>query len=199
MMDLIGAFFFSSVIIVGLKKDLPPQQQNNHSTLVNLTLKSIAVAAPLLALTYIGFSYLAAVHSYSLLGVNEDQLITQISSTVLGEHGGIVVSIAVALACLTTAVALAAVFAEFLHEDITLYKAGYGVSLIATLLVTFFISTLEFTAIKNLLGPILEVCYPALIALTVLNIMNKLWGWKFIKTPVFLIFVISLISKFINN
>lgn len=196
MMDLIGAFFFSSVVIVCLKKDLPPNEQNNHSTLMSLTLKSIAVAAPLLAITYIGFSYLAASYSHDLANFNSDELIGQIALIVLGNQAGLIASLAVALACLTTVIALAAVFAEFLHEDITGFKFGYIPSLIVTLLITYFISILNFTMIKAMLTPILEIAYPALIMLTACNILYKLFGLKTVKTPVAIIFVLSLANAF---
>ncbi|MBA2726651.1 MAG: branched-chain amino acid transport system II carrier protein, partial [Parachlamydiaceae bacterium] len=177
MMDLIGAFFFSSVIIVCLKKDLPMQEVDNHSRIMSLTMKSIAVAAPLLALTYIGFSFLAAGQSKELADFKSDELISQITVLVLGKHAGLIVSVAVVLACLTTAIALAAVFAEYLHEDITRFKIGYVPSLALTLVVTYFISILNFTMIIALLGPVLQVIYPALITLTICNILYKLYGF----------------------
>jgi LIVCS family branched-chain amino acid:cation transporter len=192
MMDLIGAFFFSSVVIVCLKKDMPPAEQNDQKKVMILTLKAIGVAAPLLALTYIGFSYLAAGFSSQLEGVQSDEMIKQISLIVLGEHAGLIVCIAVALACLTTAIALASVFAEYLHEDISQFKLGYGPSLIATTVVAFFISTLNFTVIKSMLAPVLEVCYPALIVLTICNILYKLYGWERIRVFAFAIFGLSL-------
>lgn len=196
MMDLIGAFFFSSVVIVCLKKDMPLQEVDNHSRIMNLTMKAIAVAAPLLALTYIGFSFLAAAHSHALADFHSDELISKITVLVLGKHAGLFVSIAVVLACLTTVIALAAVFAEYLHEDITRFKLGYVPSLAITLVITYFISTLNFTMIIALLGPVLEVCYPALITLTIANILYKLYGFKIVKTPVLIVFLLSLANAF---
>ncbi len=196
MMDLIGAFFFSSVIIVCLKKDLPMQEVDNHSRIMSLTMKSIAVAAPLLALTYIGFSFLAAGHSKELADFKSDELISQITVLVLGKHAGLIVSVAVVLACLTTAIALAAVFAEYLHEDITRFKIGYVPSLALTLVVAYFISILNFTMIIALLGPVLQVIYPALITLTICNILYKLYGFKIVKTPVMVVFLLSLANAF---
>lgn len=198
MMDLIGAFFFSSVIIVCLKNDLPEHDQNNHSKIIKLTLKSIAIAAPLLALTYIGFSYVAAAHSTELGNYKSDELISQISNIVLGKNAGLIVSVAVVLACLTTVIALAAVFAEYLHEDITFFKLGYTPALVLTLVVTYFISTFNFTMISTILGPILEVCYPALIILTLANILYALFGFKPVKTPVAIMFFLSLANAFWN-
>lgn len=192
-MDLLGAFFFSSVVLVCLRKELPAEQMNNTPLLLRLTLNASYIGAGLLSLVYIGFSYLAAFHSEQLVGVQADTLISKIAQIVLGEQAGIIVCMAVALACLTTAIALAAVFAEYMHEDITSFKLGYGTCLIATLICTYFISTLNFTVIIAKLAPVLKVCYPALIVLSFFNILNKVYHVKMIRTPVYSVFLSSLI------
>ena len=190
-MDLLGAFFFSSVVIVGLKSSLPPGEKSPKSLLA-VTLKASLIGGVLLGLTYIGFSYVAAFHSGALKDIPPDELISMAASHVLGPYASIIACIAVSFACLTTAIALAAVFAEFLKEDIFFDKIGYIPSLIVTLAVTFFVSTLNFTGIAAFLEPILMVCYPALIVLTLFNILYKTYGIETIKLPVFATFLISL-------
>lgn len=191
-MDLLGAFFFASVVIVCLKKDLPTQQMSNSALIMKLTLRASVIGAFLLSIVYIGFSYLASYHSTALFGIKSDDLISQIAVRVLGDQGGIVVCIAVALACLTTAIALCSVFAEYLHEDITAYRVNYSLCLVTTLLITYFISTLNFTVIISLLAPILQVCYPALIALSFFNILYKISDVKSVKVPVYAVFFATL-------
>ena len=196
-MDLIGAFFFSSVILSCLKADPENNKKTNDKAIIKMTLKASIIGASLLSLVYIGFSLVAAFHSESLSGVNQDQLIGMIAIHVLGPYAGVFACIAVALACLTTAIALAAVFAEFLHKDIFQNKVGYIQALIGTLIVTFFISTLNFMGIAKILFPILQICYPALIALSLLNLAYKLFHFKPIKIPVLVVLVISLANFFI--
>lgn len=193
-MDLLGAFFFSSVVLVCLKKDMPENERGNYKKLINLTLKASCIGAFLLAVIYIGFSYVAAFNSDHLAGVNADQLISSIAYQVLGPYAGVVVSAAVALACLTTAIALSAVFAEFIHEDVSMYKLGYIPSLLLTLAIAFFVSTFNFMGIAKILSPILHICYPALIVLSFANILYKLYGFKPVKIPVLVVFVGSLLS-----
>lgn len=196
-MDLIGAFFFSSVILSCLKTDSEHANQKNHKEIIKMTLKASVIGAFLLSLVYIGFSFVAAFHSESLVGINQDQLIGMIAIHVLGSYAGVAACIAVALACLTTAIALAAVFAEFIHNDISANKIGYIPALIGTLIVTYFISTLNFMGIAKILFPILQICYPALIALSLLNIAFKLYHFKPVKIPVLIIFTVSLIGFFL--
>jgi len=196
-MDLMGAFFFSSVVILCLKKELHPEDQKDFRHLIKMTFKASCIGASLLALIYIGSSYLAAYNSEILASVPKDEILAALALQILGPNAGFIAIIAVALACLTTAIALAAVFAEFLHEDITFKKIGYGPCLILTLAATFLMSTLDFSGIMKFLAPILIVCYPALIVLSLTNILYKLYGFKPVLTPVIIVLLLSLAVYFI--
>jgi LIVCS family branched-chain amino acid:cation transporter len=165
------------------------------------TLKASCIGAFLLGFIYVGFSYVAAFNSQSLMGISKDQVLATLSQQILGPNAGIIASIAVALACLTTAIALAVVFAEFLHLDVFQGKITYHTSLIITLFISFIFSTLDFIGIIAFLAPILEVCYPALIMLCIVNIGYKLIHFKPVKVPVFGVFILSLahhIFKFLT-
>jgi LIVCS family branched-chain amino acid:cation transporter len=70
-------------------------------------------------------------------------------------------------------------------------------SLIVTLIITFLMSTLRFSGISQVLGPVLTVIYPALIVLTVVNLLYQLWGFKPVKTPVIIALALSLIAYFL--
>lgn len=194
-MDLLGAFFFSSVVIACLKNSVE-QKEKSPRRLMITTFKASAIGAFLLAITYVGFSYVSSYHSGVLKDVPSDELISMIAIHVLGPNAAIIACIAVALACLTTAIALAAVFAEFIHNDITMGKLNYGPSLIGTLIVAFFVSTLNFSGIAAFLTPILQIIYPALIALTVMNILYKLYGIEIVKAPVLAVFLLSIANYF---
>lgn len=191
-MDLLGAFFFSSVIIVGIKSHLKKFDPENPKTIIKMTLKSIAIGASLLALVYIGFSYVSSFNSTALANALPDQMIGLLAIQILGPYAGIVACAAVALACLTTAIALAAVSAEYIYEDLSLKKISYLAGLVITLIISYFVSTLNFTGIVKMLGPVLEVCYPSLILLTLLNILHKTNGLKIVKGPVYTLFSLSI-------
>lgn len=193
-MDLLASFFFSSIAILCLKKEYAEDEGKvDVKRLIKMTIKASCIGAFLLGIVYLGFSYVASVNSTLLANVKPDELIGVISLHVLGPYAGIVASICVALACFGTGIALAAVFAEFVHEDLTMKKLQYKPALIITLILAFFISTLEFTGIMSFLAPILFICYPALIALSILNILYKLYNFKPVKLPVLIVFLVSLI------
>lgn len=193
-MDLLGAFFFSSVVLECLKSEQTAPNQKNYKRIISMTLKASLIGGLLLSVIYVGFSYVAAFHSASLVGVGQDQLIGIIAKKILGHYAGIAACVAVVLACLTTAIALAAVFAEFLHHDVTQEKIGYIPSLVITLVISYFISTLNFMGIAKFLLPILQVSYPALIVLSIVNIAFKLHHFKPVKLPVAITFVITVMA-----
>ncbi|MDP1880595.1 MAG: branched-chain amino acid transport system II carrier protein, partial [Parachlamydiaceae bacterium] len=101
---------------------------------------------------------------------------------------------AIALACLTTAIALISAFTVFFQKEILRYKLSYQTTLILSLILTFFISMLDFNGISSFLWPILQICYPGLIVLTFLNIANRLVDFKPLKGPVAFTFGCSLIA-----
>ncbi len=194
-MDLVAAFFFSAEILMLLRKDDPHKSTRKHDAVALLTKASI-VGAVLLTLVYAGFTLSAAAFSPSLSGVHSPDLLAVLGLKTLGPRGATVVSIAVTLACLTTAIALTAAFSNFFRTEIMREKIGYKTSIIITLLVTLIISTLEFEGIARFLGPTLRICYPALITMTLLNIAHKVTGFKPIKIPVAIVFVVTLVLHF---
>lgn len=169
-MDLLAAFFFSSIILSSLKDALSLNPEEN---LMKMTLKAGAIGAFLLAATYIGFSYIASYHGNGLAIDSTDQLLGAITMKIMGPSAGIWICATIALACLTTAIALCNVFADFISTHLFQGKISYNTTLICTLLATFIVANLQFTGISAFLGPILEICYPFLIVLTIYNLILK--------------------------
>ncbi|MFA6915718.1 MAG: branched-chain amino acid transport system II carrier protein [Parachlamydiales bacterium] len=185
-MDLLGAFFFSSVVIAGLKNDLnATSSKQDSSALIKVAIKASVLGAILLAIVYAGFSAIAAYNGSLLEPLPKDEMIGVLSRNILGQYAGFIATVCVALATLTTAMALSSVFAEFLHKDVALGKIGYIPSLLVTLVIAFFVSTLHFTGIAQFLEPILQVCYPSMIVLSAANLCYKLFGFKPVKSLVF--------------
>ncbi len=181
-MDLLAAFFFSSLVYSRLKSQ--SKSKDNKGLLLPI-FKASLIGASLLSIIYIGFSYVAAHHSLALEGTGVDQLLGRIGQIVLGHHAGLIVCISIALTCLTTAIALTVVSAEFLQKRVTKGRISYEWSLVVTLVVTVFVSTLEFTGIVRLLAPMLQIIYPSLLILCLFNTFHKTLDYKPVKLPVF--------------
>lgn len=184
MMDLLGSFFFSTVVIAALRKVSTTDGVVDSRLMIKNSLISSVIGAFLMAVVYIGMSYVAALHSSSLVGCRKEVLLGTIALQVLGSYAGIATCLAVVFACLTTAIALTAVFAEFFQQAIMKDRISYRTSLIVTLAVAFFMSTLEFSGIMAFLMPVVKVLYPALLLLSLWNIASKLWHQR--KAPLVL-------------
>ncbi|MGD2168834.1 MAG: branched-chain amino acid transport system II carrier protein [Chlamydiota bacterium] len=196
-MDLLAAFFFSSTILNVLR--MKNKESKETSSYANIAFGASIIGALLLAAIYVSFSYLAVFHGSQLHVHGTDELLAAITMKIAGANAGVLVCITIAVACLTTAIALISVFTDFMQKEVLKGKVRYEVVLIISLLLTFLVSTFRFTGVSTFLGPILQVCYPGLIALTALNIMYSLKDFKPIKAPVFSVFFISLCIYFLQR
>lgn len=177
MMDLLAAFFFSATTVRYLRDHLKANEVS-HLTMPLSTLTCI-IGISLLAIVYYGFILLGARFAGLLEGVDPHQMLVAIAGTSLGPAAIPVISITIILACLTTVSVLVTLFADFLNVDISREKLGRHPAIIITLIMSFFVSLLGFHGLYKALGYILEVVYPALIALAIGNILGKVTGKRF--------------------
>lgn len=196
-MDLLAAFFFSSTILNILRVRFKDHETPDRH--LRTAFRASMIGAALLAAIYVGFSYLAAFHGHHLPAHGKDELLAAITMRIAGPYAGILVCTTVAFACLTTAIALISAFTDFMQKEVFKEKVSYEATLIGSLILTFFVSTFEFTGISAFLGPILQVCYPGLILLTLLNIAYRLKNFRPIKIPVFFAFIISAFFYFVGG
>lgn len=197
-MDLLGAFFFSSVVVAGFTQHADLTDPASSKKIIKAAGLASLIGAALLGLVYVGFSFVAAYHSETIKDVPQELLIGQVALNILGIHLGFIACIAVALACLTTAIALATVSAEFIHKDLTFNRVNYHTSLTITLVISYYVSTLNFTGIASMLAPFLYVLYPALIVLSFLNIIYKIYHFKPVKIPFFSTLLLIAIIYLLN-
>jgi len=195
-MDLLAAFFFSSTILNLLKVKAVAAGVVSEQRVVQIAFKASFIGAAMLALVYIGFSYLAAFHGAHLGSLGKDELLSAIAMKIAGPYAGVLVCTTIALACLTTAIALICSFTDFMDKQVFKGKIRYELILAGSLFVTFMISILKFTSISAFLSPILQICYPGLIVLTFLNIAYHLKNFKPVKLPVFFAFTVAVVFNF---
>jgi LIVCS family branched-chain amino acid:cation transporter len=200
-LDLMAAFFFSVVILIGLRRSLGKEidlsSQAGKNELMGITLKSTLLGGGLIGFIYCGFSYVASFYSSVLHGVEKDTILSVISPKILGPIGGVVANSCVILACLTTAITLSAVFAEFVQNQLFKKRLNYLSCLLITLVIALFFANLGFIKILEMSKPVLYICYPVLIFFTLLNIASRLFGFPYVKIPTIVAFVISIIWYFV--
>lgn len=167
--DLIASFFFSSAIIHILTH---PDAKHSHMTTrseLGLMLRSGAIGIAILAVVYLGLLYLGAAYAPLLQETSKDSLLTQLAIKLLGPHAAVIPVAAIALACVTTSVALMLVFTNFVRESICQSRISQGTALIITILITFGMSLLGFQGISAILSVAMQYLYPGLIVLMIAN------------------------------
>jgi len=198
-MDMLATFFFSGVVISSLMAGQKKSADGVPSKkLIAIVIKAGIIGVSLLGLVYVGFSYVSSFFANELVGVASDSLISAISIRVLGPYGGIIANVAVALACLTTAVTLAIVFAEFIQKELFGSRVKYSFVLLITLVIAFAVSNLGFSGIMTMIAPVLAIWYPGLLVLSVLNILYKLIKFKPVKIPVLATVAIAVVGHLIK-
>lgn len=192
-LDLIGALFFSSIILIILRAN-PLNRNKSEQQLAWLGLQGGLIGISLLALIYIGMSILGVYYGQGLEHINSGELFREISFRILGTHGTLIIATAVLMACLSTAIALAAVIAEYVQHTICNNKVSYIQALLITFASCIPLSTAGLGYVLQLTGgPITFVGYPTLIALTIANAAHKLFGINMVRTPVYVTFFITLV------
>ena len=194
-MDIFAGFMFSSLLLNSIRSSFP-KKANSQKDILLLSVKSGFVGIFCLALVYLGMSYVASFHASCLEGVSHDKILSRLTFVVLGQSAGIIVCLAVSFACLTTAISLSLVFSEFVSGKLCCGKVSYKLMLFLTLSLSYFCSLLKFEGVQALVIPVLTVCYPSLILLAVLNLLYKTVGFKMVKLPCLVVFLVSLVSYF---
>lgn len=143
----------------------------------SLTLKASLVAGCGLILVYGGLTYLGAtVSTIYDQSISQTALLINITHSLLGSTGTLLLGIVVAFACLTTAIGLTSVTAKY-FEDVSNKKIKY--EHIVTLICIFsaVVSNLGVDKIISIAVPILTVLYPVSIVLVLMsyfkNILTK--------------------------
>lgn len=192
-LDLLGTVFFSGLILQSLRKNLT---LNSPKELALAGLQAGTVGSLLLGTIYAGFCLIAAMHSEAIAQVEEAQLLTALSSYLLGNKLGAIANFAVAVSCITTAIVLTTVFADYLQKELLQKKIPYIGALFITVIIMMIMANFGFAKIMSFIAPPVFCIYPALVVLALTNILQVLWGWRFIKTPFWLTLVATVWLKY---
>lgn len=194
-MDLLATFFFCTVVFNSIESTMQESKfgaRLQKDSLTKMIIKASIIGGALISVVYIGFMIVAYYYAGDLQGVPQEKMVQAISDVVLGRAGSVFVSLTVSFACLATGLSLAESCSMFLKNEVFKNKFSRLTCLIIVMFVTYIVSNLSFGVIMKYMLPVLEVVYPALITLCVMNIIYKLTGFKFVKIPVYLTALIFL-------
>lgn len=192
-LDLLGSIFFGAIIVSLIKAGSSSSTKNAVTTATQAGLLGVS----LLAIIYVAMAFLGAYFGHGLQGMDAGSLFREVSLLILGNKAGIIIAFAVLLACLSTAIALAAICAEYVQKIICNNRISYVHALIIVLALCLPLSTFGLSAVLALAGgPIIYIGYPVLITLTLANLAYKTCDFTYVKLPVAIVFVLATISYF---
>jgi LIVCS family branched-chain amino acid:cation transporter len=183
-MDLIAGFFFGITTIEHLYR----RCGNDAKTLRIASIIACLVGISLLTIVYFSFVYLGAKYADILGGVHPEKLLVKVAHQSLGNTLATpIISLTVMMACFTTAVILAMLFAEFVTDQVGERKyLNRHTFVILTLALAFVMTFLGFASIAKYLATILAVLYPALIVLAVMTMTNiRVFKKRRVLVPIF--------------
>ncbi len=102
---------------------------------------------------------------------NGGELLHAVTSDLLGTPGGIVLGVAVLLACLTTSIGLTTSFADYFHE--LLPSVSYKTIALIVCAFSFVVSNIGLTQLVAVSLPVLMAVYPVLVVLIILSFFKK--------------------------
>lgn len=170
--DLMSSLFFSSSLIMLMKSSIPKKQE-----MIFTMLKGAVVGIVLLTTLYVLLIAASSLHSDVLIGHSGIDLVSILARHTLGPQFGLVAGVAVALACLTTAVALIMAFSEFLSNHFMMKRYAY-LALPLSLLSVYLTSLLEFEGIMAIISPLMKIIYPIILIVVARYLLNLLLVYR---------------------
>lgn len=196
-LDLIASFIFAPLVISYFVFDRTEADEAwAKKQVFKKMLKASCLAAFLLAAMYFGLTFLASYYTPVLSPHAPEARLAAISMHLLGPYGAIFSCIAVSLSCLTTAIPIAVISANYIQSEFMRGKGKPYVPVLVTLGISALIANLGFMGIANMLSPLLQIVCPGLIILCLFSILHILYEMRIRRTPIFAAFAISLIGYF---
>src|SRR5690606_28711779 len=118
---------------------------------------------------YGGLIYLGATSGITGTIIQRSELLMRISHSILGPFGNFGIAISIALACLTTAVALVTAFGTF-FSSLTNSRLSYKLLVSACCVASCVLSVTGVDSIINFAYPIFVFVYPIAITLVIYSV-----------------------------
>lgn len=167
-MDVLGVAAFSLIILDSAVVKGYSDPGKRSALLAGASMGAVL----LLAVVYGGLTYLGATSVSLGTDMSQAALLVTIAESVLGDAGKILLSVIVALACVTTAVALVSSAADFFSR-LFKNKISYQALLIIDCVIGALICDIGLDNIIRFADPVLGVVYPPFITVVVLLIFRK--------------------------
>ena len=190
-MDGMGSVIMASIVLMSIRA----KGYENKEEIMNMAIKSAVVAAVGLAFVYGGLMYLGTQTSTLFpADIARTNLLTEIVKLDLGSIGSVVLSLAVMLACLTTAIGLLSCGADY-FQSISNNKIPYKVAAIVMAVVSGGIATIGVDGIIALAVPVLQILYPiVMVSIAIALLGDKVKNNKVVTITTYTALVISILD-----
>ncbi|MDR0229372.1 MAG: branched-chain amino acid transport system II carrier protein [Flavobacteriaceae bacterium] len=162
-MDVLASVIYAGIIIAAVKA----KGYLNLQDKTRVTFMSGAVAIFCLLVIYGGLVYLGATSGYEISdNLKRTELLLHISNGVLGKQGTMALALCIALACLTTAIALVCATGTFFSQ-LSKGRLSYRLVVILTCLSSAFLAVRGVDSIIDYAAPFLGIIYPITLTLII--------------------------------
>ena len=164
-MDVLAAMAFG-IIILSSADEKGYTDSKSAAKMIGI---AAALSGVLLLIVYFGLTYLGATASTVFpTDISRANLVIGIVELLLGKAGLIIFAIVIALACITTAVALVSSAASFFAK-LANDKISYSVFVVVICVSSAVISNLGLDMIIAIAPPVLDIVYPPMLVLILLS------------------------------
>ncbi len=168
-MDVLAAMVFGIIIL----KSAREKGHTDPKDQFRVVSGAGVVAGTGLMAVYLGLTYLGVTTSrFFDLSVNRTYLVVSIVRNLLGSAGTVLFAVVVALACVTTAVALVSSAADY-FSTLSGGRLRYSWLVAGICVFSAVVSNFGLEQIISIAGPILDLVYPPTLALIVLSFFGK--------------------------
>jgi len=195
-LDLLAIIFLGSAILDIFKKSFEPEIAGDMKRMIKRGVISSLIGGFVLVPVYISMTFLGAYYGAGLENLNHAQVLSGISFRIMGSSGGFFAAIALIVACLATMIALSTIVGEYIQKEIMRDRVGFIPSLIFILVSTIIISLFGLSKLMIFSRDLGFVLYPVIITLTLCNVAYKLFGFKLVKLPVLVVFLMTIFFQF---
>tara|TARA_R110002096_G_scaffold37588_2_gene104330 strand:+ start:3571 stop:4848 length:1278 start_codon:yes stop_codon:yes gene_type:complete len=194
--DAIAGMIMGGVVLVSINNSKNEMSFVEKRTMIA---KSGFIAMFGLLIIYAGLIYVGALYSSEFeSNISRTNLLSGLATKTLGDIGSTFLSVLVALACFTTAVAIIVSVADFFKSYFKQYPKAYLITAIICSVVGILVGQMNVKYIIDIALPALMFIYPICIVLILLNVISEKFASKMVFRAVVLIAFIFSIPDFLG-
>jgi LIVCS family branched-chain amino acid:cation transporter len=202
-LDLISSVFYCAATwaLLKLQKEKAHVQNKTYS-IVSTSIWASIIAAALLALIYFGLALASARHNMLLMDMPRERVLIELTLATLPSQLAVLANVAIALACLTTAVGAAVTIADVVCDEVEKsdtfkhIKIPYITMSLVMVVLSVLMANLGFEGLMSIIHPMALAIYPAIIVLTITNMIFKVYNIDVVKPAVFATVALTLVIQY---